>query len=234
MYSLYLITVFLLITLQLNATDWLCALKQNDILYLYFFSLFGEIDKGNTPLHYAARAECREAMELLLARGSYIGHRNRFGVPPLAHIAPGILQGHLDECLTSANERTEEYEIIMDYRNLVPHEANWGTDEDYLKHRRSSSERSGHVCSETEALLYIANQKNLRHLLKHPLLSSFLYLKYLRIRHVLYVNFLLYLIFFVLLIRYIWVITSDAPDIEGTTLFYDSRCFDDKIFSNMY
>ncbi|XP_016840208.1 transient receptor potential cation channel protein painless isoform X2 [Nasonia vitripennis] len=172
-----------------------------------------EDDKGNSPLHYAARAENREAIELLLQKGCYVGHMNSFGSPPLAHMAPGILEPHLDECLTSSNERTEEYEIIMNYQNLVPHNTQCGADVSYLeRNRRRSSfkNRSSNPCSETEALLFIANNKSLRHLLKHPLLASFLYLKYLRIRHVLYVNFFLYLVYFFMLISYIWVITSEA------------------------
>ncbi|XP_058800555.1 transient receptor potential cation channel protein painless isoform X2 [Phymastichus coffea] len=171
-----------------------------------------EDDKGNGALHYAARAECWEAVRRLLRLGCYIGHANSFGAPPLAHIAAGVLEEHLDACLSSTNERTEEYEIVMDYRNLVPHDTECGAVEDRFERRRRSSRARPGLCSETEALLYVAESKSLRHLLKHPLLASFLYLKYLRIRHVLYVNFLLYFVFYCLLVAYIYVITSDAPE----------------------
>jgi hypothetical protein len=173
-------------------------------------------------LHYAARAECQEALELLLQKGSYIGHLNYFGTPPLAHITSDILENHLNDCLMSCNEGTEEYEIIMDYRNLVPQsfqEVNDNEDEDYFKLPSDFSNGYTKSCNETEALLYIANQKNLRHLLKHPLFASFLYLKYLRIRHILYVNFFLYVIFFILLNFYIWLITSSTMKTEGKPFF---------------
>lgn len=141
---------------------------------------------------------------------------NSFGSPPLAHIAPDILEKHLDSCLSSTNERTEEYEIIMDYKNLVPHNTECGASDDYFeqRRRRSSLRRAGNACSETEALLYIAENKTLRPLLKHPILASFLHLKYLRIRHVLYLNFLLYLLFFCALVLFVWVITGEAPEPE--------------------
>ncbi|KAK0087360.1 hypothetical protein PV326_005224 [Microctonus aethiopoides] len=76
-------------------------------------------EKGNTPLHYAARAECTEAVRILLELGSYLGHLNILGVPPIAHINRGILQEHFDECLRSNNECTDEYEINFDYTCLI-------------------------------------------------------------------------------------------------------------------
>ncbi|XP_011499906.1 PREDICTED: transient receptor potential cation channel protein painless [Ceratosolen solmsi marchali] len=171
-----------------------------------------EDDKGNSPLHYAARAECQEALELLLQKGSYIGHMNNFNIPPLVHITSDALKNHLDDCLTSCNEGTEEYEIIMNYKNLAPQSFREVGDNENEEYTRPFGSSNGYTKSrsETETLLYIASQKNLRHLLKHPLLASFLYLKYLNIRHILYLNFFLYVIFFINLNLYIWLISS-AP-----------------------
>ena len=59
------------------------------------------------------------------------------------------------------------------------------------------------VNSEMEALAYIAENRALKPLLMHPLISSFLYLKWHRIRHILYANFVFYVIFWALINLYI-------------------------------
>ncbi|KAF3419985.1 hypothetical protein E2986_04275 [Frieseomelitta varia] len=78
--------------------------------------------KGNTPLHYAARADCREAVTLLLEKGSYIGHMNNFGVPPVADISVSTLSQYFDSCIQAKKERTNEYTIEFDYKCLMPHD----------------------------------------------------------------------------------------------------------------
>lgn len=154
---------------------------------------------------------------MLLEKGSYLGHTNHFGVPALAHMSPDVLEGHLDGCLSSLQERSEDHEIVIDYRNLVPHNTECADDEEYFSkssaRRQSAPTKS--PCNETEALLHIARRKHLRHLLKHPVLSSFLFLKYLRIRPVLLFNFFVYCIYFGLLNYYIWTVASDMP-VNGT------------------
>lgn len=140
-------------------------------------------------MHYAARAECLEAVRSLLKSGSYIGHRNLFGVPPLAHLSPSNLADFFDQCLSSENDRTDEFEIEFDYHCLMP---------------ASSSS------SEMDALAFIAENRGLKPLLKHPLLSSFLYLKWHRVRYVFYANFIFYLIFYFLINSYVLSMNYDS------------------------
>ncbi|PBC32290.1 Transient receptor potential cation channel protein painless [Apis cerana cerana] len=78
--------------------------------------------KGNTPLHYAAKADCREAVTLLLEKGSYIGHMNNFGIPPVADISISTLSQYFDDCIVARKERTNEYTIEFDYKCLMPHD----------------------------------------------------------------------------------------------------------------
>lgn len=148
-------------------------------------------NKGNTPLHYAARAGCREAVTLLLERGSYIGHMNKFNVPPLADIPVCTLSRYFDDCLQTRKERTNEYTIEFNYRCLMPHDV------------LGEHDNNRQTVSELEVFKYIACNSALKHLLSHPLLSSFLFLKWHRIRHILYMNFALYVIFYFLLNAYI-------------------------------
>nr|XP_033343079.1 transient receptor potential cation channel protein painless-like [Megalopta genalis]XP_033343080.1 transient receptor potential cation channel protein painless-like [Megalopta genalis]XP_033343081.1 transient receptor potential cation channel protein painless-like [Megalopta genalis]XP_033343082.1 transient receptor potential cation channel protein painless-like [Megalopta genalis] len=142
--------------------------------------------KGNTPLHYAARADSREAMAMLLAKGSYIGHVNAFGSPAVADIPASTLSQYFDDCIQARREHTNEYLIEFDYRCLNPHNT------DPKQHRR-----------EMDLFQYIAGNTGLKHLLKHPLLSSFIYLKWQKIRLVLRASFAFHLLLYVLLNAYI-------------------------------
>ncbi|KAG5315193.1 PAIN protein, partial [Acromyrmex insinuator] len=155
-------------------------------------------NKGNTPLHYAARAGCEEAIVLLLNRGSYIGHMNKYNTPPIADISAHTLSRYFDDCLQTRKDRTNEYTIEFNYCCLMPHDV---FIDQYKTHRATR---------EMDVFKYIASNSGLKHLLKHPLLSSFLYLKWHRIRHVLYANFAFYVIFYFLLNAYILSMTYDA------------------------
>jgi len=169
-------------------------------LHIYF------IDKGNTPLHYAAGAGCQEAVILLLNRGSYIGHMNKFNIPPISDISAHTLSRYFDDCLQMQKDRTNEYTIEFNYHCLIPH--------DIL----TECDKTHRAIREMEVFKYIANNGGLKHLLKHPLLSSFLYLKWHRIRHVLYANFVFYVIFYLLLNAYILSMTYDIRIENGTQI----------------
>ncbi|XP_011629656.1 transient receptor potential cation channel protein painless [Pogonomyrmex barbatus] len=155
-------------------------------------------NKGNTPLHYAASAGCQEAVTLLLDRGSYIGHMNKFNIPSIADIPACTLTRYFDNCLQMRKERTNEYTIEFNYHCLMPHNILTKYDKTHWANR------------EMEIFKYIASNDGLRQLLRHPLLSSFLYLKWHRIRHVLYANFIFYVIFYFLLNTYILSMTYDT------------------------
>ncbi|XP_011688410.1 PREDICTED: transient receptor potential cation channel protein painless-like [Wasmannia auropunctata] len=159
--------------------------------------------KGNTPLHYAARAGCAEAVTLLLNRGSYIGYKNEFNIPPIADIPACMLSRYFDNCLQIRKEWANENVIEFNYSCLMPH--------DVLK----KHDETRQTTREVEVFEYIASNSNLKHLLKHPLLSSFLYLKWHKIRHVLYANFIFYVIFYVLLNVYILSMSSNNSPNEN-------------------
>ncbi|KAL0125733.1 hypothetical protein PUN28_004652 [Cardiocondyla obscurior] len=155
-------------------------------------------NKGNTPLHYAATAGCREAVILLLNQGSYIGHMNKFNAPPIADIPADVLSRYLDDCLQTRKSCANECTIEFNYRCLMPH--------DTLEER----DKTHRATREMQLFEYIANNGGLKHLLHHPLLSSFLYLKWHRIRYVLYANFAFYVIFYFALNAYILSMSYDS------------------------
>ncbi|XP_003703369.2 transient receptor potential cation channel family member painless [Megachile rotundata] len=166
--------------------------------------------KGNTPLHYAARANCREAVTLLLEKGSYIGHMNNFGIPPVADISVSTLSQYFDNCIQARKERTNEYTIEFNYKCLMPHDSPY-----------QEKNFNDHGKREMDIFRYIADNTSLKHLLKHPLPSSFLYLKWHKIRHLLFLNFAFYVLFYLFLNAYILHVTY-TKDPELATNSSDS------------
>lgn len=178
--------------------------------------------KGSTALHYASRQGDAETVALLLRAGAYIGVRNRFGEPPLADISPKSLEAFLDECVVTNDllPREDNYEVIFKYGFLAgahsqappePVQVAVAVEEDA---KRLMGGRHPHqdLASETDPLLYMSRSADLRYLLKHPIITSFLYLKWQRIRSFFYVNLAFYVAFWLLLTAYVLTGYSERTD----------------------
>ncbi|XP_024875370.1 transient receptor potential cation channel protein painless-like [Temnothorax curvispinosus] len=122
-----------------------------------------------------------------------------------------VLSAYFDDCLKKIRNQTKEDVIEYDYSCLMSHN---------IFSIQNTTHRG--TC-ETEVFLDIARNKNLNHLLKHPLLSSFLYQKWCKIRHILYTNIGFYGIFYFLLNTYILnMIYESSPNENGTQTVNDS------------
>lgn len=184
--------------------------------------------KGNTALHYAAQNDDSYAVLRLLERGAYIGIKNVLGELPLANMSPKILETFLDDCLDTNGEfpREDTYEVTFSYKFLVPpprescmqqqqqqqHQQqqpsvqvelplnDCDSPRELVAHQNISTAR---INTETEPLLYISQSRDLRYLLKHPIFTSFLDLKWHRIRIFFYFNLIFYILFVAVLTLYI-------------------------------
>ncbi|XP_075973020.1 transient receptor potential cation channel family member painless [Anticarsia gemmatalis] len=165
--------------------------------------------KDNTALHYAARNGDQETVLELLRNGACVGLRNKFNEPPLADINPKTLETYLDECITTNGERPSDdnYEIHMKYRFLVY--PNNSIENELCKVplmdncNNNVKEFDSVLAPETDALLYMTRNLELRPLLKHPVITSFLYLKWQRISCLFYANITFYSLLWLCLILYI-------------------------------
>ncbi|XP_059061905.1 transient receptor potential cation channel protein painless [Achroia grisella] len=167
-------------------------------------------DKKNTALHYAARNGDNDIVLELLRKGACIGIRNLYDEPPLADIHAKTLEKYMDECITTNDERPSDdnYEINMKYSFLVYPNNNSLEGEQSKqplmdKSNNNFKEYDTILAPETDALLYMTRSEELRPLLKHPVITSFLYLKWQRISSLFYANITFYSLLWLCLILYI-------------------------------
>ena len=195
-----------------------------DLLLKYLPDLEIDINavdsKWNTALHYAAQNDDSYAVLSLLNHNAYIGIRNVLGELPLANMSPKTFETFLNGCLYTNKElHTEKsYEVIFDYKFLVPpprescmqqqqpSEQVASSPNDCESHRKPQAHQNistARIYIEPEPLLYIGQSRDLRHLLKHPILESFLYVNWQHMRKFYYFNFFFYSLFVAVLTVYI-------------------------------
>ncbi|KAM3968114.1 transient receptor potential cation channel family member painless [Aphomia sociella] len=178
--------------------------------------------KNNTALHYAARNGDNNTVLELLRKGACIGIRNNFNEPPLADINAKTLETYLDECVTTNGERPsdDDYEIHMKYSFLV-YPNNNSLEKELSKvplmdnSNNNVKQYDAILAPETDALLYMTRNEELKPLLKHPVITSFLYLKWQRISALFYANITFYSLLWLCLILYIilgYGVESKQPD----------------------
>ncbi|XP_030378440.1 transient receptor potential cation channel protein painless [Scaptodrosophila lebanonensis] len=168
-----------------------------------------EVDKsGTTPLHYAVKYRNIEAVKALLRHGAYIGMRSAFNDLPIQNLQLEVLEEHFDSCITTNGLKPGEtgFEIIINYMNLM-HQDQYGLQANKQLH------------DEMTPVAYIAESKELRQLLQHPLITSFLFLKWHRLSAIFYINFLLYLLFTISIITHTMLKLHQSEQESLTLLF---------------
>lgn len=202
----------------------LACLRQNQDILKYFLDLPPESNfninatdaKGNTALHYAAQNEDLTSMIALLSHGADIKLRNIFNWPPLpAHVVHTLLNHSLQTNHSFPND--EDYELTFNYGLILAHvrQGNVGQaaskDETkpLVKNQDEESFEDNHkvqaLTPEMDFLFHLSQSLEYRHLLTHPIITSFLHLKWFRIRASYYTNLVLYILFLILLNIYIFM-----------------------------
>lgn len=168
------------------------------------------VDKNNkTVLCQAFQLNDVNVIELLLQRGAYMGEENRNGDTPIKYAEAETLETIFDNCISTNDKCPSEdnYEIIYNYRLLAP-----------LKKSRPSFQISNlvesryeyEIVAETNVLLQMSEMRNLRPLLLHPLMHSFLNLKWYAIRKYFWLNVAFYVLFWLFLSLYMIFVYGPA------------------------
>jgi ankyrin repeat protein len=151
-------------------------------------------ETGNTALHYAVRYKNEYAAKKLLEKSTYLGTANIFKNLPINDISPELLEEYFDSCITTNGDRQgdNEFEIRIDYSCLVPTHLAEGV-----------GKVSQTFVKELTPIQYMASTKELRHLIQHPLISSFLFLKWFRLSPIFYTNLAVFSVYCLALTSYI-------------------------------
>lgn len=178
-----------------------CDYRKCFYLLLHFPQI--DIDQkdsyGNTALHAAVKYNNQAEVLALLKKGAYIGALNKVNDFPITDIDAKILEIHFNTCITTNGLRPgdDNYEIRFKYGNLVP-----------LSVRKcaKNSLKNGKILQCTDEMApieYMAKSSELKHLVKHPLIASFLFLKWHKLALVFYTNFICYTIYCLAMIFYL-------------------------------
>lgn len=173
-----------------------------------------------SALHYAVKFNNSRAILELLQRGAYIGVKNKFDRLTISSINPKVLEKHFDNCITTNAFRPgdDNFAIEFDYTNLVPIETRKS-----VQKSTDECKKSMDICpDEMVPIEYMSESNELRHLIRHPLIASFLFLKWNRFAFFFYVNFLLCSLFAVSTVSYILVCYNEEPN--SVELKYILRC----------
>uniref|UniRef100_A0A6P4E4U5 Transient receptor potential cation channel protein painless-like n=1 Tax=Drosophila rhopaloa TaxID=1041015 RepID=A0A6P4E4U5_DRORH len=185
-----------------SAIDFI-AWTFNDLKYQRCFTLLlnsnrfdiNEADvNSDVPLSYASKSSSMWAMKKLLEHGAYIGSKNPSGTLAIKDISPEVLKEHFDSCITTNGKDHSDldFEVIIDYKNLIPDPTQVS----------STSGFSKQLQIEMAPFALMAETKEMEHLLQHPLISSFLCLKWRRLSMIFHLDLLLYFLFSFFLITY--------------------------------
>lgn len=163
-------------------------------------------DIGFTPLHYAARYRNDKAVIELLKKGSYIGTESFLNKEtPIDNMSYEALETYLNDCITTNTRRhgDEEQEVKISYN--------------FLMAPKKNSEEFG---PEIAPLENIALNPELRPLIRHPVLSSFLFLKWSKLALLFHANLAMFLLFMLSLIYYIVLCQSLTPDEQKESFLF--------------
>lgn len=153
---------------------------------------------GETALHIAARDGNQDTVVMLMKHGADLMF-TKFRQPPLSQIDRFTLRRFFDECLET-NDKTphhQDFRLTFNYNFLTP----------------KSYNRCKKEMAEMPMLLYMSQDRRLRHMLKHPVITSFLYLKWNYARSFFYVNLLFYVTFLCFLTTH--VILTDYSSVKN-------------------
>lgn len=134
----------------------------------------------------------------LLNKGAYIGIHTKSSFQSynnfaITNIAPKLLENRLDYCITPIYEKYEDdyFELRFDFRNLAS-----------IHYKRNKGLFDA-LANEMEPINCIAETKGLRHLLHHPLIQAFLFLKWQRLALIFNLNLLVYFVFSTSVLSYV-------------------------------
>ena len=157
---------------------------------------------GNTPLHFATlRSDSDTIMKLLKSKADFT-LANDYGETPIDRIPTESMREFFDSYIKgedSSSRDNKAFTVTFDYSFLQTPQSNT----DVEKGRKPG-------LHEAQSLWFMMRSKLHQSLLKHPLIESFLQLKWQRCRHLYFANIVFYFSFVLLLTGYMLGLITEA------------------------
>ena len=175
----------------------------------------------NTALHYATQFWPQNVVLTLLELGGNIGLKNMYGEVPIDKIHPEVMEEFLDSsCLIPEGDvaTSTDFKIRAKFDFLVPFGTNFKATpvDDNKVHDVKDVDDESVQLPETEGLWYMSQSKKHRHLLKHPVIATFLWLKWKKIGFTYNANIAWFLAFVTLITAYILKLYSGTAISAGS------------------
>ena len=145
---------------------------------------------GNTALHLATQFWPQSVVKSLLELGANIGLKNNLQEVPINRILPETMEDFLNNvCMETQGDPTnDKFKITTKFDFLVPFgtnlNANSGTSQNKVNDATSTfnTMQEEIPLPETEGLWYMSQSEKNWFLLKHPVIATFLWMKWKKIR----------------------------------------------------
>ena len=179
-------------------------------------------EAGDTALHRAARCGHHEVLRELLGLGGDLGVPNRAGETPMSlmgNIPAEVTEEILDSCVVGKREGSE-FHLTLKYPFLSPKLKE--TDLDSVRTDKDGSKEAMAMESpkenedseeihqgrqpETTSLLFMIQSTEHKHLLEHPIVNSFLRLKFAAIAPYYVLKVFFYLVFAAFVSAYVFLV----------------------------
>ena len=164
-------------------------------------------NRGNTPLHLAGQMGNEKAILKILHAGANIGIKNSKGDTAIEKIPTAVLHSYLDECIHGEGIIVDEdFKLVFNYNFLGPplrQKKVADTISDNEAFMSPGQEYDYDYLPEAEPLWYMSQSRQHKNLLCHPVISSFLCLKWRRIRPYYWFYVIFHLIFLLVLTAYL-------------------------------
>lgn len=159
---------------------------------------------GRSAMYYVAKLP--KKIDQFLEMGTYIGMQNGSPTPNVSFIAPAALEAHFNNCINfvqSEDNKKITY-IEFDYKNLIAP-------------RDDCNDNA--MPNEMTTIEFISKSVDYKHLLVHPLIWSFISLKWRQMALIRSIDCALYLLFALSNLCYILALFGKAPN-EVTNVFF--------------
>lgn len=162
---------------------------------------------GRSAMYYVSNLP--KKIDQFLEMGTYIGMQNGSTTPNVSFIAPAALEAHFNNCINFVQSEDSKKVssvtyIEFDYKNLIaPRDEN----EDMT------------MPNEMTAIEFISKSVDYKHLLVHPLIWSFISLKWRQLALIRSIDCALYLLFALSNLCYILALFGKAPN-DVTYVFF--------------